>query len=79
MHLSLEIDSAQWLLQDATFEKMGALMNENDGRLLGLYDELSTFLAKIKLYNNRGLAESNELGVFLGLHCANSWTRTTGC
>ena len=29
-----------WLLQDATFEKMGVLMSENNGRLLGMYDEL---------------------------------------
>jgi len=33
-----------WLLQDATFEKMGALMSENSGRLIGLYDELSSLL-----------------------------------
>ena len=38
-----------WLLSDATFEKMGALMAENGGRLLGLYDEMSAFLTKIKL------------------------------
>ena len=27
---------ASWLLSDATFEKMGVLMDENGGRLIGL-------------------------------------------
>ena len=67
-----------WLLQDATFEKMGVLMSENNGRLLGIYDELSAFLTKIKLYGNRGLSDSHELAIFLELYNANPWTRTTG-
>ena len=50
-----------WLLQDATFEKMGVIMAENNGRLLAMYDELSAFLNKIKLYGNRGLSDSHEL------------------
>ena len=33
-----------WLVDDASFEKMGALMYENSARLLGLYDELAAFL-----------------------------------
>lgn len=67
-----------WVLQDATFEKMGALMAENGGRLLGMFDELSTFLTKIKLYSSRGLTDSHELAMFLELYNANPWTRTTG-
>ena len=67
-----------WLLQDATFEKMGVLMYENNGRLLAMYDELSAFLTKIKLYSNRGLSDSHELAMFLELYNANPWTRTTG-
>lgn len=67
-----------WVMQDATFEKMGALMAENGGRLLGMYDELSAFLSKIKLYSNRGLTDSHELAVFLELFNANPWKRTTG-
>ena len=39
-----------WLLGDATCEKMGDLMAANGGRLLGLYDELSTFLTQLNLY-----------------------------
>ena len=65
-------------MQDATFEKMGALMAKNGGRLLGMYDELSAFLSKIKLYSNRGLTDSHELAVFLELFNANPWKRTTG-
>ena len=67
-----------WVMQDATFEKMGALMAENGGRLLGMYDELSAFLSKIKLYSNRDLTDSHELAVFLELFNANLWKRTTG-
>ena len=37
-------DSASWQIEDATFEKMGELMSCNGGRILGMYDELTTFL-----------------------------------
>ena len=57
---------------------MGVLMAENGGRLLGLYDEMSAFLTKIKLYSSRGLTDSHELAIFLELYNANPWTRTTG-
>ena len=33
----LEEDAPTWLVNDATFEKMGALMSQNDGRLQGLH------------------------------------------
>ena len=75
---SLYLDAdPSWILQDATFEKMGVIMAENDGRLLGLFDELSAFLTKIRLYSNRGLTDSHELAMFLELYNANPWTRTT--
>ena len=53
-------------------------MAENNGHLLGVYDELSAFLTKIKLYGSRGLSDSPELAMFLELYNANPWTRTTG-
>jgi len=53
---------------------MGVLMAENNGRLLAMYDELSFFLTKIKLYGNRGLSDSHELAMFLELYNANPWT-----
>lgn len=43
-----------WVFDDATFEKMGALMSENSCRLLGFYDEMSAFLTQINLYRGRG-------------------------
>ena len=67
-----------WLLGDATCEKMGDLMATNGGRLLGLYDELSTFLTQLNLYRGKGLSLSHELAVFLQLFNGHSWTRTTG-
>lgn len=67
-----------WLLQDATFEKMGVLMAENSGRLLAMYDELSAFLTKVNLFRGRSLADSHDLAIFLELYNASSWTRATG-
>ena len=71
--LYLEQDPS-WLLQDATFEKMGALMSDNSGRLIGLYDELSSFLTRINLFRGRGLSDTHELAMFLELYNANEWT-----
>ncbi len=67
-----------WLLGDATCEKMGDLMATNGGRLLGLYDELSTFLTQLNLYRGKGLSLSHELAIFLQLYNGHSWTRATG-
>jgi len=67
-----------WLLGDASCEKMGDLMAANGGRLLGLYDELSTFLTQLNLYRGKGLTLTHELAVFLQLFNGHSWTRTTG-
>ena len=35
-------------------KKKGALMAENDGKPLGLYNELSSFLTGVNLYNSKG-------------------------
>ena len=67
-----------WLLGDATCEKMGDLMASNGGRLLGLYDELSSFLSQLNLYRGKGVALSHELALFLQLYNGHSWTRSTG-
>jgi len=67
-----------WVFDDATFEKMGALMSENSSRLLGFYDEMSVFLTQINLYRGRGLSDSHELSLFLQLYNAHPWRRDTG-
>ena len=67
-----------WTFDDASFEKMGALMNENSGRLLGFYDEMSAFLTQINLYRGRGLSDSHELALFLQLFNGHPWRRDTG-
>lgn len=71
-------DDPSWVVDDASFEKMGVLMFENSARLLGLYDELSAFLSQINLYKGRGLSESHELAVFLQLYNGHPWRRDTG-
>lgn len=42
-------------------EKMGELMS---GRLLGLYDKLTSFLTQINLFRSRGLSDSHEIAFF---------------
>ena len=73
---SLAKDDPVWLVDDATF--MGVLMSENDGWLLGLYDELSAFLTQINVYSGRGLSNSHELALFLQLFNGHPWRRDTG-
>ena len=67
-----------WTLEEASFEKMGELMAENNGKLLGLYDELSAFLTGINLYNSKGLSDSRDLHKFLQLYNGLPWKRRTG-
>ena len=72
-----EIDPS-WMLDDQSFEKMGSLMAENHGKLLGLYDELAMFLSQINVFRGRGLSDSHELALFLQLYGGTSWVRRTG-
>ena len=67
-----------WQLEEATFEKMGVMMSQNHSKLLGLYDELSTFLTQINLYRGRALSDSHDLALFLQLYNGHPWTRSTG-
>ena len=61
-------DDPSWIFDDASFEKMDALMSENSCRLLGLYDKLTSFLSKINLYHGKGLLDTHEMSVFLQLY-----------
>lgn len=67
-----------WLLDEASFEKMGELMAKKHSKLLGMYDELTTFLAQINVYRGKGLSDSHDLSTFLSLYNGKSWTRATG-
>lgn len=67
-----------WVLDDSSFEKMGALMHHNASRLIGLYDEFSAFLSQINLYRGRSLSDSHELALFLQLFNGHPWRRDTG-
>jgi len=73
--LARDDDAATWMVYDASFEKMDALMAANGNRILGLYDELSTFLTQIK---GKGINESHDLSTFLSLYNGKSWKRDTG-
>ena len=53
-------------------------MASNDGRLLGLYDELSSFLTQINLYGSKGISGSHDTSTFLMLYNGHLWTRRTG-
>lgn len=76
--VKLTIADPPWLLDEASFEKMGELMAQSNGKMLGLYDELSMFLAQINVHRGKGLIESHDLSTFLSLHNGKSWTRATG-
>lgn len=71
-------DEPSWTMDDASFEKMGALMQENSSRLLGFYDELSAFLTQVNLYRGRNLPDSHELAHFLQMFNGHPWRRDTG-
>ena len=53
-------------------------MASNNGRLLGMYDELSSFLGKLNICRGKGLSDSHELAMFLERYNANPWSRSTG-
>ena len=67
-----------WTFDDATFEKMGAMMFDNCSRLLGFYDELLAFLTKINLFRGRTLTDSHEFSQFLQLYNGHGWRKDTG-
>lgn len=77
-HANTGLDTPSWFLDDQSFEKMGALMCENNSKLLGLYDELAMFLSQMNVFRSKGVTDSHELAVFLQLYGANSWVRKTG-
>ena len=70
-------DDPSWIFDDASFEKMGALMAANSCRLFGFYDELSAFLSQINLYRGKGLLDTHEMAVFLQLYNGQHWRRET--
>ena len=74
----LREDPTSWTLDDQSFEKMGDLMRDNHGKLLGLYDELPTFLAQVNICRGRALADSQQVAIFLQLYGADPWVRRTG-
>lgn len=67
-----------WIFDDATLEKMGAMMHDNCSRLLGLYDEITAFLTKINLFRGRTLSDSHECSQFLQLYNGHGWRKDTG-
>ena len=74
----LDDTDPSWFLDDQSFEKMGESMHHNHSKLLGLYDELSTFLTQINVCRGRGVAESHEVSLFLQLYGGDPWIRRTG-
>ena len=65
-----------WLVDDASFEEMGALMYENSARLLGLYDELAAFLRSS--YTEEACLNHTNLHFFLQLFNGHHWRHDTG-
>ena len=78
MRCGLTLADPSWCLDDQSFEKMGSLMADNHGKLIGLYDDLAMFLSQINVFRGRGISDSHELAVFLKLYEGSSWIRRTG-
>ena len=74
----LEENKPSWFLDDQSFEKMGALMSDNNWKVLGLYDELPMFLSQINVFRGQGLSDSHELALLLQLYGGSQWVRKTG-
>ena len=74
----LQENQSSWFLDNHSFEKMGALMSENNGKFLGLYDELPMFLLQINVFLGRGLSDSHELALLLQLYGGSQWVRKRG-
>ena len=53
-------------------------MANNDAKLLGLHDELSSFLTQINLYGSKEISDSHDTATFLMLYNGHPWTRRTG-
>ena len=71
-------DSRCWEVGDSTFEMMGDRMHRNSSRIFGIYDELTTFLTQLNVYQGTGLSGSHKLSVFLQLYNGHGWHRSTG-
>ena len=68
-----------WLLSDQNFEKLGELMAKNDGKVLGLCDELTNLLSQVNLYSGAtGLLDTHEFTKVLELFSGTAWSRQTG-
>lgn len=64
-----ETDSA-WSAEEASMERLGIMMNENECKMLGLFDEFTHFLTQINVYKGKSLTESQDLAMLLRLHVA---------
>lgn len=61
------------------FQKMGAtICKNNNGRLIEMFDDLSSFLSNINVYNGHSVSDGNDLLMFLDLFNGSSWSQTTG-
>ena len=68
-----------WLLSDQNFEKLGELMAKNDGKVLGLCNELTNWLSQVNLYSGaKGLLDTHEFTKVLELFSGTAWSRQTG-
>ena len=69
---------ADWVIEEASMEKMGVMMCDNSNKIIGIYDELTHFLPQINIYRNRGLSDTHDLAMFLQLYNGLPWPRRTG-
>lgn len=78
LNCGLNESKSSWFFDDQSIEKLGAMMCDNDWKLLGLYDELPMFLAQMNIFRGKGLCDSHELALLLQLYGGTQWVRKTG-
>lgn len=76
--MGISPNSTPWSAEEATMERMGAMMAENGCKLIGLFDEFTHFLSQLNIYRGKAITDSQDLAMLLQLYNGFSWSRKTG-
>ena len=68
-------EDTEFLLHETTFEKVGSLLEENNGKKLFVFDEARHFWSQIELYSKT--SNSRDEAVLLSLYNGAKWQHST--
>ena len=69
-----DIDTTQYRVNETTFEKLGLVMQKNDGKVVWYFDEGRHFFSQLGLYQK---GSSRDESVLLTLYDAGEWHHST--